>query len=93
MEFSCCALCLGAIIVAVVVLVAYAPFFKSTVTSGGAAMSPLVEKFLDPSKNIGVYDQPYWHYPDYEGRKTLKWDSDNRCSANCQQSPCTVWCR
>ena len=57
------------------------------------ASGPMKEKFLDPAKNIGIYDQPYWHYPVYEGRRVLKWDSDNRCMASCQQSPCVVWCR
>jgi hypothetical protein len=52
-----------------------------------------VDTFLDPSQNIGVYDRPYTNYPSYAGRAALRWDSDNRCVANCQQSPCVTWCR
>lgn len=43
--------------------------------------------------NIGLYDNPYTHYPHYKGRESLPWDSDRRCTANCSQSPCTIWCR
>ncbi len=76
---SPCTLCLAALVAVALILIATAAKGK--------------ERFLDPAKNIGVYDQPYWHYPVYEGRQVLKWDSDNRCTANCQQSPCVVWCR
>ena len=45
-----------------------------------------------PGNNLGLYDHPYF-YPVFEGRAAVQWDGDRRCTANCQQSPCVVWCR
>ena len=69
----------GAAVVALIALIAF-------LSSGRA-------RFCSGPHNIGLYDQPYTNYPSYEGRGATKWDSDRRCAAFCQNSPCTVWCR
>jgi len=48
---------------------------------------------VEDFRGVGLYNHPYKNYPRYEGRGATWWDGDHRCTANCSQSPCTVWCR
>lgn len=42
--------------------------------------------------NMQLYETPY-HYPFYEARESLVWDGASGCTASCEKSPCTIWCR
>jgi hypothetical protein len=58
-----------------------------------AKLQHRIEGLCAGPHNITLYDSPYKNYPTYEGRGATWWDGDRRCTASCQQSPCTVWCR
>lgn len=76
------ALFLTAVAIVLTLLVAWASH-RGKATRSGYCPGP---------HNIGLYDKPY-NYPTYEGRGATAWDGDRHCAANCQQSPCVVWCR